>query len=66
MPAILPGVVPAPVAQTPNAHDGDPTAAAFASVLNAGRAPAWLEPVQIPGLVGLHVLRVRKGAIARA
>ena len=41
MPAILPGVVPAPVTQTPNAHgapaaaghEGDPTAAAFASVL---------------------------------
>lgn len=41
MPAILPGVAPAPVTQTPNAHgapaatgqEADPTAAAFASVL---------------------------------
>ena len=41
MPAILPGVVPAPVTPTPNAHgaptasghEGGPTAAAFASVL---------------------------------
>lgn len=32
----------------------------LAAMLNARRAPAWLEPVAIPGLRGLSVLRVRK------
>ena len=36
----------------------------LASMLNAGRAPEWLETVQIPGLRGLHVLRVRKDMLA--
>jgi hypothetical protein len=32
----------------------------LSAMLNANRAPAWLEPVQLPGLRALRVWRVRK------
>jgi hypothetical protein len=32
----------------------------LASILRAGRAPAWLERVEVPGLRGLQVWRVRE------
>lgn len=41
-------------------HDG------LSAMLNAGRAPDWLEPVHIAGLNSLRVWRVRKDLIAAA
>lgn len=38
----------------------------LAAVLEAGGAPAWLEPVSLPGLHALNVWRVRKDVIAAA
>jgi hypothetical protein len=38
----------------------------LAAILNAGHAPEWLEPVAIPGLKGLRVLRVRKDVLSGA
>jgi hypothetical protein len=36
----------------------------LASMLRAGRAPAWLQPVAVPGMRGLKVWRVRQDLIA--
>jgi hypothetical protein len=38
----------------------------LAAMLNDGRAPEWLDPVAIPGLTGLRVLRVRKDVLSGA
>jgi hypothetical protein len=38
----------------------------LAAMLNAGRAPDWLEPVDVAGLKTLKVLRVRKDVLSAA